>query len=172
MMKQCLQETRLAYLLRVAIAHIREHAPEEITEYDGTECDGACLASELQNELDALPGPPEPETPKPPVRYRLLEIGEEISRELGDEYRLFTAPDGWAPTTRSGKTVPKDCAERYRRPITPQDEHPEYAAGFATVMFDPEAVNPHPPVRAVAYKAWQAGAAAARAIHKAKEGGE
>lgn len=55
MMKQCLQETRLAYLLRVAISHLREHAAEGITEYDGADCDGSCLADDLQTELDSLP---------------------------------------------------------------------------------------------------------------------
>ena len=55
MIKRCIHETRLAYLLRVAIHHIREHAAEDVTEYDEAECDGSCLADELQHELDMLP---------------------------------------------------------------------------------------------------------------------
>lgn len=63
MMKQCIHETRLAYLLRVAISHIREHAADCVTEYDETDCDGSCLADELQNELDMLEASPEPPRP-------------------------------------------------------------------------------------------------------------
>lgn len=47
-------ESRLAYLLRVAIRHISDHASDCLTEYDGTDCDGSCLADELQQELDDL----------------------------------------------------------------------------------------------------------------------
>lgn len=53
-MKQCIHETRLQYLLRVAISHIREHAADKETEYDESSCDGSCLADELQNEYDDL----------------------------------------------------------------------------------------------------------------------
>lgn len=47
-------ETRLAYLLRVAIRHILEHAADATTHYDEAECDGACLADELQREYEEL----------------------------------------------------------------------------------------------------------------------
>lgn len=47
-------ESRLAYLIRVAIRHITDHADDETTEYDETDCDGSCLAGELQQELDDL----------------------------------------------------------------------------------------------------------------------
>lgn len=70
MMKQCLHESRLAYLLRVAIAHIRDHAAEDETEYDDTSCDGHCLATDLQAELDCLPAQPEP--PVQRLRHRNL----------------------------------------------------------------------------------------------------
>lgn len=55
MMKRRIHETRLAYLMRVAIRHIRDHAADDVTKYDETECDGSCLADELQHELDNLP---------------------------------------------------------------------------------------------------------------------
>lgn len=46
-------ETRLMYLLRVAIAYV-EANPYSMIEYDETGCDGGCLAEELQDELKHL----------------------------------------------------------------------------------------------------------------------
>jgi hypothetical protein len=48
------KETRLAYLLRVAIRHIKVHAADQVSYYDEAECDGSCLADELRNEYDDL----------------------------------------------------------------------------------------------------------------------
>lgn len=166
-MRKCLQETRLAYLLRVAIAHIREFAADDTSEYDDAECDGTCLANDLQHELDALPSP---EEPAPPVRYRLLEVGEDISREYGDEYRLFNDPERWIPTTRSGKSVPKDAKGKYRRPITSQDEHPEYAAGWKLTLAGLETENPHQLLDPTDAAEWEAGAEAAREYLSKKQG--
>lgn len=47
-------EPRASYLMRVAAAHILAHAPTGITEYDGTDCDGGCLAEELLAEAEEL----------------------------------------------------------------------------------------------------------------------
>lgn len=107
MMKQRIHETRLAYLLRVAISHIREHAADCVTEYDGTDCDGSCLADELQNELEMLPGP------GIKTEYRPLRIGEKTSVEMGDEVRM---QDGsWRPTVFNAE-IKKDFPQ-YRRPM-------------------------------------------------------
>jgi hypothetical protein len=43
---------RKNYLLRIAARYIREHAPEETIFYDGTDCDGACLADECECAAD------------------------------------------------------------------------------------------------------------------------
>lgn len=107
MIEQRHTETRLAYLLRVAIHHIREHAADCVTEYDGTDCDGSCLAEELQNELDMLPGP------GIKTEFRPLRIGETTSVEMGDEVRMM---DGsWKPTAFNAEIV-KDFPQ-YRRPM-------------------------------------------------------
>lgn len=47
-------ESRLAYLVRVAIHHIRDHASDCLTDYDETDCDGSCLADELERQLEEL----------------------------------------------------------------------------------------------------------------------
>jgi hypothetical protein len=47
-------ETRAMYLMRVAIKHIRMHADDAVTFYDNANCDGHCLAQEMQHELDRL----------------------------------------------------------------------------------------------------------------------
>ena len=46
-------ESRLLYLLRVAVAYIEAH-PEETIDYDDTTCDGYCLAEELKIEIEEL----------------------------------------------------------------------------------------------------------------------
>ena len=48
------KEARKDYLLRVAVALIRENweAAECTTEYDGTTCDGNCLADDIEAELE------------------------------------------------------------------------------------------------------------------------
>lgn len=40
-------ESRPAYLMRVAAAYILAHNSEGLIEYDGAVCDGNCLAEEL-----------------------------------------------------------------------------------------------------------------------------
>jgi len=94
-------ETRLAYLLRVAIAHINEHAFDCITEYDGTECDGSCLADELQSELEMLTAPSSaaefmaehmPDDPLPEIcpkqpQYEILKEGALPLRETSSNNR-------------------------------------------------------------------------------------
>lgn len=47
------KESRLVYLLRVAVAYIEAH-PEETIDYDDTTCDGYCLADELRLEIEEL----------------------------------------------------------------------------------------------------------------------
>lgn len=54
MITQRPDEPRAAYLMRVAAHHIREHAAECETMYDGTNCDGHCLAGELETEAEEL----------------------------------------------------------------------------------------------------------------------
>lgn len=46
-------ESRLLYLLRVAVVFIEAH-PEEAIDYDETTCDGYCLAEELLGEIKEL----------------------------------------------------------------------------------------------------------------------
>jgi len=46
-------ESRLEYLLTVAVAYIYDN-PESTIFYDDAECDGYCLAEELENELNSL----------------------------------------------------------------------------------------------------------------------
>lgn len=167
MMRRCIHETRLAYLLRVAISHIREHAADEITEYDEAECDGACLADELQHELDTLPAAkPEPRA------FRYLAVGEIIDASKGDEYQLFKLDaDGWRPSVRRpGAVVTPDTAGQYRRPIF-DGENPENAAyteGWTNGMYDPASANPYTEDTPQAM-AWAAGFNAAKANHEAKE---
>ncbi len=49
-------ESRPRYLMRVAVEFIRRNSLEEYTvRYDGTECDGSCLAGELENEVEGMP---------------------------------------------------------------------------------------------------------------------
>lgn len=55
MMRRCLHESRLQYLLRVTIVALREQAPDAVLRYDEAECDGLCLADDLRTELDSLP---------------------------------------------------------------------------------------------------------------------
>lgn len=58
MIKQKENESRALYLSRVLLALMEETAAGEFTiEYDDAECDGLCLAKEIENELieyDAL----------------------------------------------------------------------------------------------------------------------
>ena len=46
-------ESRKDYLLRVTVAFLRENweAAECATDYDGTTCDGSCLADDIEAEL-------------------------------------------------------------------------------------------------------------------------
>lgn len=51
---QLKNETRKEYLLRVTIAYLRE-VPlmnEGVIIFDDAECDGACLADDLESEFD------------------------------------------------------------------------------------------------------------------------
>ena len=54
MIKQRDEETRAAYLMRVAAAYINE-CPDNSIDYDETTCDGYCLAEELTVEADNMP---------------------------------------------------------------------------------------------------------------------
>jgi len=47
-------ETRAAYLMRVAAAYIRRHCPGEEIDFDGTTCDGYCLADDLDAERSGM----------------------------------------------------------------------------------------------------------------------
>lgn len=54
MTTQKLNESRKDYLLRVTVAFLRDNweAAECTTHYDGTTCDGYCLADDIEAELD------------------------------------------------------------------------------------------------------------------------
>jgi hypothetical protein len=55
MIVQTKNETRVNYLIRVAIHYLEEN-PEHHVEYDDATCDGLCLAEELKHELvDDIP---------------------------------------------------------------------------------------------------------------------
>lgn len=47
-------ESRAAYLMRVAAIHIEKYASEDVTHYDAADCDGSCLLDELKTEADNL----------------------------------------------------------------------------------------------------------------------
>ena len=51
MITQDENESRLHYLVRVAIKYINEQ-PEGMVDYDETTCDGYCLADDLDVALD------------------------------------------------------------------------------------------------------------------------
>ncbi len=51
-MKRLKTETRLNYLVRVAAKFITRHAPDSTIRYDEAECDGSCLADDLNTELE------------------------------------------------------------------------------------------------------------------------
>jgi hypothetical protein len=40
-------ESRESYVMRVAAAYLREYSDGETIEYDGTDCDGLCIADDL-----------------------------------------------------------------------------------------------------------------------------
>ena len=46
-------ETRIQYLMRVLDEYMIENGCSTI-EFDGTTCDGWCLADDIRNELDSL----------------------------------------------------------------------------------------------------------------------
>lgn len=45
---------RTAYIMRVAALHIRNYAYEDTTHYDKADCDGFCIADELENEANEI----------------------------------------------------------------------------------------------------------------------
>lgn len=47
-------ETRESYIMRVASAYIREHCPEMTINYDGTTCDGYCVADDLDSAREIM----------------------------------------------------------------------------------------------------------------------
>lgn len=47
-------EDRHSYLLKVAAVHIKTHALYNETHYDDADCDGHCLAEELEQEAQRL----------------------------------------------------------------------------------------------------------------------
>lgn len=53
MIKELQGESRLMYLVRVAIKYIEKY-PDGTVDYDGTTCDGFCLLSELQDEWEDI----------------------------------------------------------------------------------------------------------------------
>lgn len=54
MIEQRDDETRAAYLMRVASAYISDH-PDHAIQYDEATCDGYCLSEELAIEADNMP---------------------------------------------------------------------------------------------------------------------
>lgn len=63
------EEPRFLYLMRVAAAHIREYAEAQITYYDGTDCDGGCLADEILAEVEDINRCTEESVPPPDSRF-------------------------------------------------------------------------------------------------------
>lgn len=45
---------RAIELMRIAASMIEENCPDATAEYDGTTCDGQCLADDLRSESDEL----------------------------------------------------------------------------------------------------------------------
>jgi hypothetical protein len=45
---------RAAMLMRVAAAYIRKNAPNDVIHYDDADCDGRCLADDLESGASAL----------------------------------------------------------------------------------------------------------------------
>lgn len=60
MMIQTENETRLEYLARVLVEFMEMNADHHSIEYDGTTCDGHCLAEDIQNEVSCQIEPPAP----------------------------------------------------------------------------------------------------------------
>lgn len=58
MIERLPHESRLQYLIRVAVSALRANAAEADIAYDGTLCDGTCLAEELENEAETVFSPP------------------------------------------------------------------------------------------------------------------
>jgi hypothetical protein len=54
MIVQHVDESRAAYLMRVAAEYINNW-PEERIDYDDAQCDGYCLAEELAQMADNMP---------------------------------------------------------------------------------------------------------------------
>jgi hypothetical protein len=52
MITQRKNESRAAYLMRVASEYILDNCPEDTIDYDETTCDGYCLAEELKDEAE------------------------------------------------------------------------------------------------------------------------
>lgn len=50
-------ETRLVFLTRVLVAYMAEFEPDGLIHYDGADCDGQCLADDIQamTDLDLAP---------------------------------------------------------------------------------------------------------------------
>ena len=47
---------RAAELMRHAAGLIRDHCPSETVQYDGTTCDGECLADDLESTASDISG--------------------------------------------------------------------------------------------------------------------
>jgi hypothetical protein len=45
---------RAIELMRIAASMIEDGCPDSMAEYDGTTCDGLCLAEDLRNEAESL----------------------------------------------------------------------------------------------------------------------
>lgn len=41
-------------MLQIAAKYLREHSDDGLVEYDGTECDGYCVADDCENAAEAL----------------------------------------------------------------------------------------------------------------------
>jgi hypothetical protein len=54
MIEQGKTESRAEYVMRVAAAYIRQHCPDMTIEYDGTSCDGYCIADDLDSARESI----------------------------------------------------------------------------------------------------------------------
>lgn len=56
-MKNTADLERAIEMLNIAAAYIREHAPDYVSFYDGTDCDGYCIADDCEiaaNDLGTM----------------------------------------------------------------------------------------------------------------------
>ena len=53
-MKHTEELARAIEMLNIAAAYIREHAPDCVSFYDGTDCDGYCIADDCESAAESI----------------------------------------------------------------------------------------------------------------------